>query len=62
VTFTIDREGHVLSAKLARSAGSEALDDEAVAMIRRAEPLPAVPPEIPGQSVTLTVPVSFSFR
>ena len=62
VTFTIDRSGHVLSARLVRSSGSEALDEEAVAMVHRADPLPPVPAELPGGTLTLTVPVTFSLR
>ncbi len=62
VTFTMDRSGHVLAVALARSTGSAALDEEAVAMIRRAEPLPPLPAEIPGATVTLTVPVSFALQ
>jgi protein TonB len=59
VTFTMDRQGHVLSVTLTRSSGSQALDDAAIAMIHRAEPLPALPPEIHGDTLTLTAPVSF---
>ena len=61
-TFTMDRRGQVLSASLARSSGSQALDEEALALIRRAEPLPPMPGELPGSTITLTVPISFSLR
>ena len=62
VRFTIDRGGHVLSVSLIRSSGSAALDEEAVALVRRADPLPPVPAELAGSTLTLTVPVSFSLR
>ncbi len=62
VTFTIDRGGHVLSASLVRSSGSQSLDEEAVALVRRADPLPPVPAELAGSTLTLTVPVTFSLR
>lgn len=62
VTFTIDRSGHVLSAKLIRSSGSPSLDEEAVEMVRRADPLPPMPSELPGSTLTLTVPVTFSLH
>ena len=62
VRFTIDRSGHVLSVGLVRSSGSAALDEEAVALVRRAEPLPPMPADMPGDTITLTVPVSFSLR
>lgn len=61
-TFTMDRAGHVLAANLDRSSGSASLDEEAVALIRRAEPLPPLPAEMAGASITLTVPVTFSLR
>jgi protein TonB len=60
VAFTIDRSGRVLSARLIRSSGSSVLDQEAVALTRRASPVPAPPPNIGGGSVTLSVPVRFS--
>lgn len=62
VAFTMDRSGHVLSAKLVRSSGSSSLDEEAVAMVRRADPLPPMPSELPGSTLTLTIPVTFSLR
>ncbi len=59
VTFTMDRSGHVLSAVLVRSSGSAALDAEATAMVHRAEPLPPLPADLPGSTVTMTIPVGF---
>lgn len=62
VRFTMDRSGHVLSVNLVHSSGSETLDQEAVAMFRRAEPLPALPDGMGTDTLTLTVPVSFSLK
>jgi protein TonB len=60
VVFTIDRSGRVLSARLAGSSGDAALDQAAVAIMRRASPVPAPPPNIGGGvSILLTVPVRF---
>lgn len=60
VAFTIDRSGHVLSARLARSSGDAALDQEAVALARRISPVPPPPPNIGnGNSILLSVPVNF---
>jgi TonB family protein len=61
-TFTMDRGGRVLSARLAKTSGSYQLDDEAVALIYRAEPLPPLPAEMPGATATMTVPVAFALR
>ncbi|MCB1393761.1 energy transducer TonB [Nitrobacter sp.] len=59
LSFGMDRDGQVLRYHLVRSSGSPELDDEAVAMIVRASPLPPVPPEITTQAVQLVVPVRF---
>lgn len=59
VTFTMDRKGHVLSVQLASSSGHPLLDREAVALPRRAEPLPPPPDDVKGDPITLTVPVEF---
>lgn len=58
--FTVGRGGQVLHASLVRSSGSSALDAETLAMVRRAEPLPAFPPEITKSSLSFTVPVRFA--
>ena len=62
VTFTMDRRGRVVSVSLVRSSNSALLDEEAVALVRRAEPLPSLPEEMPGSTITLTVPISFTLR
>lgn len=62
VRFTLDRDGNVLSAAIVRSTHSSLLDEEAVMLVRRAAPLPPVPAELAGATVTLTVPVTFSLR
>jgi protein TonB len=60
--FTMDRQGHVLAAQIAKSSGYDALDDETLALIHRAEPLPPPPADIPGQTFSLTVPVQFFLK
>ncbi|MET4685220.1 protein TonB [Brevundimonas faecalis] len=62
VRFAMTRDGRVLSAELERSSGYPALDREAVALLRRAQPLPKPPPEVPGDPVSLSVPVEFFMR
>jgi protein TonB len=60
VAFTISRSGQVLSARLVRSSGGGALDEEAVSLPRRASPVPAPPPDVGGgSSITLAVPIRF---
>jgi periplasmic protein TonB len=60
--FAIDRRGKVLSSQINRSSGFELLDDEVLALIQRAQPLPSPPAEITGDRIELEVPVAFSLR
>ena len=62
VAFTINRAGQVLSARLVGSSGNSRFDEEAVAMVRRASPVPPPPAEVPGGSIAFTVPVDFTLR
>lgn len=59
VRFTIDSSGNVLSSSLVKSSGFPALDEEAVALLKRASPVPA-PPD--GQGRPVTVPINFNLR
>lgn len=62
VRFTLDRQGRVLTARLERSSGHAALDREALALLQRAQPLPAPPAETLGERIILTVPVEYFTR
>jgi protein TonB len=62
LSFTVSRSGQVLGSRLAGSSGVPELDAETMAMIRRAQPLPAFPPEMTQASLSFTVPVRFSIR
>lgn len=59
VRFTIDGSGNVQSVALVRSSGVPLLDEEVVALVRRASPVPAPPP---GVNRTIVVPIRFSMR
>lgn len=61
VRVTIDGDGRVLGRELTRSSGQSLLDQEALAMMLRAQPLPRPPAGTP-LPVVLTVPVRFSIR
>lgn len=61
IAVTIDRSGRVLSARLNASSGNALLDQEALALAKRASPVPAPPGGISaGNSVKLTVPIRFA--
>ena len=62
LSFSMDRNGHVLSRSVARSSGVPELDQEVLAMIQRAQPLPAFPPAMPQARMSLTVPIRFNVR
>ena len=53
LSFTVDRNGRVLARSIARSSGVAALDEEVLAMVQRAQPLPAFPPAMTQHSVNL---------
>jgi protein TonB len=61
VSFSMSRAGRVLSASLARSAGSPELDAAALDLFRRGA-LPPPPADVPGATFTFTIPIRFSAR
>jgi protein TonB len=61
IRFRMNRDGHVLSSTLVRTSGFADLDQAALDTLRRADPLPAIPPERPDE-VELIVPVEFYLR
>lgn len=62
VRFTVDRQGNVLAAELDRSSGHALLDEETMQTVRRASPVPPPPASIPGNPVSVEVPVVFSLK
>jgi protein TonB len=62
VSFTLSRSGQVLSAGLGGSSGHSALDAETLAMVRRAQPFPAFPPDVKQGSMSFAAPVAFYIR
>jgi periplasmic protein TonB len=62
LSFSLDRNGHVLAHSIARSSGYRELDEEVMAMIMRAEPLPPFPASMQQTRIDLTVPIRFSLR
>jgi protein TonB len=62
VAFTIDRTGSVLDVRITSSSGSPVLDEEALAVVRRASPLPPPPSTMKDAALHLTLPVEFKIR
>jgi len=59
LAFRIDRAGHVISSRIVRSSGSPALDEEALALVKRAQPLPAPPAGVTEQQLSFVVPIHY---
>jgi periplasmic protein TonB len=57
--FVLDRAGRVLSATVVRSSGDRSFDDAALAMMRRADPVPAPPPRLADSGLSFTLPIVF---
>ncbi|MFV0278470.1 MAG: energy transducer TonB [Parahaliea sp.] len=56
--FAMDREGTVLSASIEQSSGYPLLDEETLALVERAQPLPKPPEDMAGV-LEFVVPVEF---
>lgn len=61
VTFRMNRRGQVLTVRISRTSGSGALDRAAIDTVKRAQPLPAIPNDMPDE-LDLTVEVEFFTR
>jgi len=59
VVFLLRRDGTVLDAWVQSTSGETILDHEAIDTIYRAEPLPAIPGELPDQ-IRVLLPVNFA--
>lgn len=60
VTFELDRTGNVLSAEVQETSGDKRFDDEAIAMLHRASPLPRPPAAQADEGLKFSVPVIFN--
>lgn len=60
--FTLDRGGAVTAMRIERSSGFESLDNEVLQLMERAQPLPGMPEEIPGERLEVVVPIQFFLR
>jgi TonB family protein len=59
VNFEIDRRGHLLSSRVTRSSGDVAFDEAALAMLKRADPLPPPPPAVADNGLSFDMVVNF---
>jgi periplasmic protein TonB len=59
LAFSIDRTGRVLASRIVHSSGSDALDREALALVRRAAPFPPPPTGLPDDRLSFVVPIRY---
>lgn len=60
LSFTVGRDGHVLSRQIVTGSGYPDLDAEVLTMLERAQPLPAFPASMTQAQQDFTVPFRFS--
>jgi protein TonB len=59
LAFSIDRSGHVVASRIVHSSGSDALDQEALALVKRAAPLPPPPAGMSDDQLSFVVPIRY---
>ena len=62
VSFALDRMGRVLSASIVKGSGDAAFDEAALAMLKRADPVPQPPPLVADDGLSFTLPVIFRVK
>ena len=51
--FTIQKNGHVINAKIDQSSGNKEIDNSAMKALKKASPLPPLPLNLPQSSITV---------
>lgn len=62
VRFVLDRQGRVSDFAVVKSSGAAILDEAARDTVARAAPMPPMPPDFPGETLALTLPIDFRIR
>ena len=62
IKFELDRTGHVVSTDIVKSSGDQDFDDAALAMMRRADPVPPPPPLVADEVLSFSMPIIFRVK
>jgi protein TonB len=60
--FVVDSKGKILSQRIVRSSGHRALDDEALAMLQRAQPLPGFLPGMAQPTMEVNSSIGYTVQ
>ncbi|MBL8447134.1 MAG: energy transducer TonB [Zoogloeaceae bacterium] len=58
----IARKGQLVNARVLRSSGYAVLDEHALALVADVQPFPALPADLPGDDLAVTVPVHYQLK
>jgi len=59
LSFTLNRQGHVISSRIVHGSGDAAFDRDALIMLNRAQPFPPAPDDLPNREFQYTVPIRY---
>ena len=62
VSFVLDRTGHIVTAAIVKGSGDPSFDAAALAMLKRADPVPAPPALMADQGLAFSLPVIFQVK
>ena len=62
ISFSLDRHGRLIDSRILSSSGVAQLDEEALALLRRAQPFPPPPADVPGERINRDAPISFTLK
>ncbi|MCJ2108530.1 energy transducer TonB [Methylobacterium sp. E-041] len=62
LSFVLDQSGHVVSATVAKSSGEAAIDQAALTMMQRADPVPAPPASVAAKGLNFSLPIVFTLN
>lgn len=61
-SFQINRAGQIMKRSIVQSSGRKILDEALLDLLKRADPMPPMPPEISGASFDFTTSIEYNLR